>query len=71
MTTNMFIIPIDYEMTTQREHNAGDLPDCKEIKGDQWGSPFFHCVACCHFAISLMFLEANLSGCQSTTELSK
>ena len=22
----------DYEMTTQRQHNAGDLPDCKEIK---------------------------------------
>ena len=45
MTTDMFIIPIDYDMTTQQERNAGDLPDCKEIKGDQWGSPFFHCVA--------------------------
>ena len=43
MTTNMFIIPIDYEMTTQQEHIAGDLPDCKEINGDL---PFFIALCC-------------------------
>ena len=71
MTTNMFIILIDYEMTTQWEQNAEDLPDCKEIKGDQRGSPFFSLRYVLSFRNLSSIFGGKPSGCQSTTELSK
>ena len=54
-------------MTTQRQHNAGDLPDCKEISCN-WeingGSPFcsLRCVAVVlSFRISVLCLTEQ--GC--------
>ena len=43
-------------MTTQRKHNAGDLPDCKGISLIVKGSPF--CSLCC---VAVVLLFRNLS----------